>query len=248
MKLWQRLRSGLESHDVRFVDPLAGYNRWAKCYADVDNPVLRLESDALRGLLPDTTDMQVLDVGCGTGRVTKEVTEHGATRVFAIDFSENMLQEAKNQLKLLSNAKLIAASATRLPFPNESFDLVTCSLVAGHIEDLAKLINELARVTRPRGQVFISDFHPFGQLLGWKRSFVEQSNGQVQEFAIRYYRHLHADYFRAFKSASLRIEEMLEPCIDDSVKHFFEKSSKDRRNFERFVGYPVVLVIKVTKQ
>ena len=245
MKQWRTWRDGFRRPRVSTVDPLTGYDRWAKAYAHEENPVLELEGRVLNRLLPDLEGKCVLDIGCGTGRVTRILAERNAARITAVDFSINMLVQARKQLRGSDRTQLAAAEALALPFANESFDLVTCSLMISHVEALQRFVAELARVARPGSHLLISEFHPFGHLLGWKRSFVERRSSGVERIAIRYHRHLHEDYFRAFTNEHLEIEELCEPRIDESVKHFYQGSRADLANYRQFYGYPLVLFFRL---
>ena len=245
MRQGRRLRDRLLRSKVNTVDPLTGYNRWAKTYGCEENPVLELEGRVLKRLLPDLEGKHVLDIGCGTGRVTRILAARNAARITGVDFSINMLCEARKQLRGGDRTQLAAAEALALPFANDGFDLVTCSLMISHVEALQRFVAELARVARPGSHLLISEFHPFGHLLGWKRSFVERSSSGVESIAIRYHRYSHEDYFRAFANEHLEIEELCEPRIDESVKHFFEGSRAHRTRYRQLYGYPLVLFFKL---
>lgn len=229
------------------VDPLTGYSLWAEQYASERNPVLELNQRALCDLLPSLKSKRVLDVGCGTGRVTSILADGGAACIVGIDFSFSMLEQASTQLRSSPNTHLIAAAGQRLPFADNSFDLVTCSLMISHLEDLFGVVAELARLIKPGGRMLISEFHPFWHLLGWDRSFQKQKNGQVARIRIRYFRYLYEDYFQAFKAAKLEIEAIREPLLDKSVKQFFEGSRQSAANYKKFVGYPVVLCFRLRR-
>jgi len=248
MNLWQRVRRRLEAHPVHHLDPRAGYDRWAPQYAAEDNPVLDLESRALQTWLPEAEGKRVLDAGCGAGRIARLLAPRRARSVIGVDFSANMLRAARRHLAAPPGIKFVAANLLALPFAGESFEMVTAGLVMGHLENLAGAVGELARVSCAGGTLLISDFHPFGQLLGWNRSFLECHNGKREEFCIRNYLHLHEDYFRAFKKNGLRVEDLCEPRLDESVKNFFDRTRKGREVYERFYGFPVVLIFKLTKR
>lgn len=101
---------------------------------------------------------EVIDVPCGAGRVSRMLLDHGH-RVTGADLSRDMLLEASSALG--SEARLLRADLTRLPFPGESFDHAFCIRLFHHIPSPAirvAMLRELARVTR--GIVVLTFFHP----------------------------------------------------------------------------------------
>lgn len=100
---------------------------------------------------------QILDCGCGWGRVLKPVIERGANAV-GIDISYKMLSAAKKHLQKHNlMAPLVRGNATSLPFRDESFDVVYCLLVIQHLskEDAKKVLHEISRVLKKGGNAFI---------------------------------------------------------------------------------------------
>src|SRR5262245_28291323 len=77
---------------------------------------------ALRSLAQDVRAERVLEVGCGTGRWLAELSPV-AQRVYGMDLSLGMLQQAKQRPESLS---LICGHASHLPFPDAVLDLVFC--------------------------------------------------------------------------------------------------------------------------
>jgi ubiquinone/menaquinone biosynthesis C-methylase UbiE len=97
-----------------------------------------------------------LDIGCGFGRWTRWLAEHGADAV-GIDPTEGMLAAARRA----STADIVyrRMSATELDFPDGCFDLVTCVTVIQHLKprEQEAAVAELARVLRPGGEAVILD-------------------------------------------------------------------------------------------
>lgn len=110
-----------------------------------------LEADYVRRF---GTGKDVLEVGCGTGLVLSRIRDfaHSAT---GVDLSPGMLEKARER-----GLEVREASATALPFADESYD-VTCSFkVLAHIPDVETALSEMARVTRKGGYVLAELYNP----------------------------------------------------------------------------------------
>lgn len=100
------------------------------------------------------TGGDVLEVGCGTGLVLGRIREF-ARSAKGVDLSPGMLEKARER-----GLDVAEASATALPFEDESFD-VTCSFkVLAHIPDIEGALSEMARVTRRGGYVLAELYNP----------------------------------------------------------------------------------------
>jgi SAM-dependent methyltransferase len=122
--------------------------------------MLTVDYDRL-GLAPGD---RLLDLGCGAGRHAFEGLRRGA-RVVAFDYDEAELKDVAAMATALDQAGEIPVpgasattrgDATRLPFPDGSFDRVIAAEVLEHIPDDEAAICELARVLRPGGSMAVS--------------------------------------------------------------------------------------------
>jgi SAM-dependent methyltransferase len=94
---------------------------------------------------------RALDVGCGPGALTAVLAERlGQTSVAAVDPSVSFLSAVRARLPGLDARD---ASAERLPFASETFDVTLAQLVVHFMDDPEAGIREMARVTRPGGIV-----------------------------------------------------------------------------------------------
>jgi demethylmenaquinone methyltransferase / 2-methoxy-6-polyprenyl-1,4-benzoquinol methylase len=104
---------------------------------------------------PSGRPARVLDLGCGTGELARQVARHyPAARVFAADFTRAMVVTAARTTAGRAEAPRLEfgrATALRLPFASGSFDLVTNAFVARNLSDLRQAFGEMARVLRPGG-------------------------------------------------------------------------------------------------
>jgi SAM-dependent methyltransferase len=94
---------------------------------------------------------RVLDVGCGTGRLTGAIQRAGA-RVVGVDLDPDMLTVAAANL---AGPRLVA-DGQRLPFATGAFDLTVALTVLEFVDDPARVVAELARVTRPGGRLLVA--------------------------------------------------------------------------------------------
>jgi 2-polyprenyl-6-hydroxyphenyl methylase / 3-demethylubiquinone-9 3-methyltransferase len=102
----------------------------------------------------DLQEIKVLDVGCGGGLLSEEFARLGC-QVTGIDPSERSLGTARRHA-LLSNLQISYQRGTgeQIPFANASFDVVVCCDVLEHVNDVAQVVHEIARVLRPGGIFF----------------------------------------------------------------------------------------------
>jgi len=102
----------------------------------------------------------ILDLATGTADLALEIHALDAGRtVVGADFSEGMLREARGKLAARRAARLplLAADALALPFADASFACVTSAFLLRNLEDLARGLAEMRRITRPGGRVVSLD-------------------------------------------------------------------------------------------
>lgn len=92
-----------------------------------------------------------LDVACGTGDMAVELLKQGCS-VTGVDLSEEMLAIAKRKVE---SGKWRVADAEQLPFPDESFDAVTCAFGVRNFVHLEQGLHEMLRVLKPGGRMVI---------------------------------------------------------------------------------------------
>jgi SAM-dependent methyltransferase len=97
----------------------------------------------------------VLEVGCGTGLILERLARE-ARAATGVDLSPGMLARARAR-----GLDVVAGSVTELPFRDESFDLVVSFKVLAHVPDIDRALGEVARVTRPGGQLALEFYNPW---------------------------------------------------------------------------------------
>jgi ubiquinone/menaquinone biosynthesis C-methylase UbiE len=118
--------------------------------------------------------MDALDLGCGSGAVTRVMTTIvGPGRVVGVDGSPARLAEARTLAGQRGlEIEFVEGAATRLPLPDAGFDYTWSRFLFAHVAAPAQVLAELVRVTRPGGSVVvgaldgqIAQFHPLSTAL-----------------------------------------------------------------------------------
>lgn len=114
---------------------------------------------------------RVLDVGCGTGDLTRLVARtFPSSTVVGADFTGAMLRLAARRTsdgRSASRIRYVRAHAGRLPLPDASFDLVVSAFVVRNLVDLPGVFREFRRVLRPGGTVLTLEItEPESRLVG----------------------------------------------------------------------------------
>jgi demethylmenaquinone methyltransferase/2-methoxy-6-polyprenyl-1,4-benzoquinol methylase len=95
----------------------------------------------------------VLDVGCGTGLVARELVRRRGARVVGLDLTLAMLRHAGGP-----RISVVVGRAEQLPFPDASFDGLVFTYLLRYVDDPAATLVELARVLRPGGAMASVEF------------------------------------------------------------------------------------------
>jgi 2-polyprenyl-6-hydroxyphenyl methylase/3-demethylubiquinone-9 3-methyltransferase len=134
--------------------------RLKKCYEIAPPRVRQYFSSELSHVLGKIAPGDnVLDLGCGYGRILPELAQKSGM-VIGIDNSNASLILAQETIKGISNCLLIKTDAVQLGFIKNTFDVVICiqnGISAFHV-DQKELIKESIRVTKPGGMALFSSY------------------------------------------------------------------------------------------
>jgi ubiquinone/menaquinone biosynthesis C-methylase UbiE len=113
----------------------------------------------VREYLGSVAGLRILEVACGRGGFTKELTRAGAL-VTACDFSVSALRVTQGKIQsILRNGNspaLVQGDAEKLPFADSSFDMVISCETIEHVPDAWAPLREMHRVTRRGGRLFLT--------------------------------------------------------------------------------------------
>ena len=146
----------------------AAYRRYARVYDMVFGAVLQPGRKAVLDALKLKPGDRVLEVGVGTGislpLYPREV------RITGIDISREMLERARARVtraKLTNVDALLEMDAEAMSFPDASFDKVVAMYVVSVVPRPAKLLEELHRICRPDGEIFlVNHFQSENRVMG----------------------------------------------------------------------------------
>lgn len=159
------------------MDNKEAYNNWASTYDTADNKTRDLEAKALRKIFAHYNFNNALEIGCGTGKNTEWLMKK-AGNLTAVDFSEGMIEKAKDKIKSGNVIFRKFDIRERWDFENNSFDLITCSLILEHIENLDFVFEEVSKKLASGGLFYIGELHPYKQYSGSKARF-DTTSGTV---------------------------------------------------------------------
>jgi len=140
----------------------AAFDRASESY----EAAARLQAEVAAELLTrlDAFDFSpgiVLDLGAGTGRVTRELKRrYPRALVIALDLAPGMLRAARRNQPMWRRFARVCADALRLPLRSASVDIVFSSLMLQWCEPLDAALAEVRRVLRPDGHFAFSTFGP----------------------------------------------------------------------------------------
>lgn len=136
-------------------DVEAAYSRWAPVYDFTFAQILK-PGRLVAAAIASESDGPILDVGVGTGLELPMFEPH--TRVFGVDLSEPMLRRASQRVRrerLTHVAGLAKMDGTRMAFDNAMFACVVAPYVLTVVPEPVTLLDELARVVRPGGEIIL---------------------------------------------------------------------------------------------
>ena len=102
--------------------------------------------------VPFPPDARVLDVGCGTGVLTRLLARRpGVSSVIGMDPAPGLLDRARKSAAGLPNASFREGDSRSLPFDGGAFHVVTCDSMLSHVPGPERAVAEAFRVLRPGG-------------------------------------------------------------------------------------------------
>lgn len=131
-------------------------------------------------------EMEILDLGCGVGRLTLELGRLGH-KVTGIDISEDAIKNANlnaEKKNLTDRCSFACESATSLPFDNNTFDVIIIQAVLTIIEskeDRKKILLESNRILKENGFVYLAEFSQNWHITGYRNKYLNHFSKTGEE-------------------------------------------------------------------
>ena len=226
-----------------------------------------IERPAIEGLLGDVSGWRVLELGCGSGPYSIWLAQRGA-QVVGLDLSQTMVSLARERAHTLGIQADFRVADIRdtLPFNDAEFDLIFSATTLHYVDDLAALMREAARVTKPRGRFVASVLHPMSTARfplsdsdevegpdpweGWyfgsptrciETPWLAFGNVSTEGRYIYCHHHTISEYFGAVSEAGFSILELLEPLPP------VDFAAKNAARYDESMRVPVFLIFKAQR-
>ncbi|MBM3232459.1 class I SAM-dependent methyltransferase [Candidatus Pacearchaeota archaeon] len=158
--------------------------------------------------LPDLKNKIILDVGCGNGNNILKYNNLGAKKVFGIDSSKVMVDEAKKIVKEPDN--IFIGNMNKLPFKDKFFDIIIGKHSIHYLENLDEAYIEFARVLKKGGILILIAHHPiFGYMQLGAKDYLKKDAVEMklyEKVKIKFFHHTFKEYFSDALFKSFRIE------------------------------------------
>lgn len=239
--------------------PVAVYDAVADWYdagLKSGSPVHALAIPSILSLCGDLTGLQLCDLACGQGILTRELVRTGAASVLGIDASGALLALARQYETAVGIDYQHGDAQALFDVPNERFDGVACCLALMDIPDLAACLQTVSRVLRPGGWFVFAITHPCFQTP--ESRWTGQKGGTVKREVRGYFQELfwHSDNRHGVRGQvgayHRTLTTYLNACIAaELMPERFDEPQAREETALRVPGYaeaPAVLVVRCLKR
>jgi ubiquinone/menaquinone biosynthesis C-methylase UbiE len=215
---------------------MEAYDIWAGNYdAQPGNLMLDLDELVFGRLLNniDIKNKAVADIGCGTGRHWAKILKKEPASLSGFDVSPGMLKKLGEKFPTASTHVIIDNLFSEVD--DQTFDVILSTLTVAHIENIEEALEVWCRITKEKGEIIITDFHPDALAFGGKRTFKHQN----KHIAVQNFVH-HIDTIKAILlKHNFHVVAEEEMRVDEKVKHYYQQQNA-LHVYERFKHFPII--------
>lgn len=172
-----------------------GYNLYADQY-DLSSGFLNsFENYELLRMFGDLKGKKILDVGCGTGRIVRDLIDSGG-EVTALDISSEMLKLCE---KRFPRIECVVGDVEDMPFEDGTFDVCVSMFLIVHLRDLQQAFDEVYRVMKDGGMFILSNVN--------QRKAPKLKLADGKEIVIESYYHRPEDVLKALDRSFFKVED-----------------------------------------
>lgn len=176
------------------------------------------------------TRRNILDVGCGTGAVTRDIALSAQGKVTGIDLDPEKLSVANEYLSDMPNVDLVHGDALSLPFPDCSFDLVVFNIVLVYVKDQQRAVDEMSRVLMPGG-VLLATLEPDYS------ADIDYPEDPIRELSLKHTSGLGADLSTGRRLKTLFTRAGLKAYVGIDTASDYVNPRSNERMLELFKGH-----------
>ena len=128
----------------------AGYISTSPAFVSEERLKWLLDLVRMSGSAEELSGLEMLDVACGAGVVAVPMAGH-VGQVTGLDLTPAVIEKAEELAgeRNAANCKFVLGDAADLPFPDDSFDIVTCTSAFHHFDEPERIMAQMARVLKP---------------------------------------------------------------------------------------------------
>jgi SAM-dependent methyltransferase len=212
----------------------------------------RFHRDAFLRLVPPPGRL-TLDVGCGEGRLLRDLARRGH-RVVGLDAAPTLARSAREAAPELP---VVRGDAAALPFADATADLVVAFMSLQDVDDMDRAVREIGRVLAPRGALCLATVHPINSAGGFRGddaqapfvvagSYLDthRYSDEVERDGLPMTFHsVHRpleEYSRALEGAGMAVEAIREATVDG-------ESAASRPSEARWLRIPLFLHLRARR-
>lgn len=170
-----------------------------------------------------SSNLNWLDIGCGTGALSEAIEQnYFPYKISGIDPSQGFIEKIKQRIS--SNSEFRVGNVEKLPFENDSFEVIVSGLALNFFPNIERALSELKRVSKPNGVIaaFVWDYSGRMDFLRyfWDAAYQVDPKSRELDEGVRFPICNSDNLINVFENANLKEVETAKLDIDTVFKDF----------------------------